>query len=148
MGDKAGNIHTAVRMIGDHESCEVTASSSLYLTKPVGVEDQPNFLNAVIEVRTTLAPRELLDLCGQVEKKIGRERTIRWGPRVIDIDILLYEGIELDEPGLTIPHPRMMERAFVLVPLAEIAPDILLECGITAREAAERMSELSNFLTF
>ena len=139
LGDKAGSILEAIRLVNDHKDCSVIAQSSLYVTKPVGVLDQPNFVNAVIEVETALNPYDLLDLCSKIEQKMGRKRTIKWGPRVIDMDILLYEGVNISEERLTIPHPRMMERAFVLVPLAEIAPDLVLPGGITAREAAEKI---------
>lgn len=131
-------MREAVKRI-DGGGCRVTAVSSLYGTSPVGVEDQPDFLNAVIEVETALSPDELLDLCASIEREMGRERTIRWGPRVIDMDILLYDDLALDSEGLTIPHPRMMERAFVLVPLAEIAPDVGLPGGVSAAEAAGRV---------
>ena len=140
MGEKAANLRKAVRLLEESGSCRVVARSSIYRTRPVGVEDQPDFLNAVIELRTSLSPPELLRLCLAVEERVGRERTIRWGPRVIDIDILLYEGVSLKGPDLVIPHPRMLERAFVLVPLAQIAPDIELDRGLTAREAAERIA--------
>lgn len=139
LGDKAANMRQAVRLIAANESCTVVAASSLYVTSPVGVEDQPDFLNAVVAVSTTLTPSELLDLCREIEKKIGRKRTIRWGPRVIDIDILLYEGVDIAENDLTVPHPHMMERAFVLAPLAEIAPELVVPGGVTAREAVENV---------
>ena len=138
IGNREDNLRTAVRMLGDG-GCRVTAISSLYVTRPVGVEDQPDFANAVIEVRTSLTPRDLLDLCLDVECRLGRVRTIRWGPRVIDVDVLLYEGVTMDQMELVLPHPRMLERAFVLVPLAEISPDLMMTNGCTAREAAERV---------
>jgi 2-amino-4-hydroxy-6-hydroxymethyldihydropteridine diphosphokinase len=137
--DKVANVHKAIMMVDAQEGCAVSAASSIYITKPVGLEDQPDFANAVVEIRTTLGPYELLELCNRVEDEMERERTIRWGPRVIDMDILLYEDVNIDEERLTVPHPRMMERAFVLVPLAEIAPDLELPGGITAHEAAERI---------
>jgi len=139
LGDKTASVREAIRLVDDHEACSVIAQSSLYITEPVGVLDQPDFVNAVIEVETSLDPYELLDLCSEIEQKMGRKRTIKWGPRVIDMDILLYEGVNISDERLTIPHLRMMERAFVLVPLAEIAPDLALPGGITAREAADRI---------
>lgn len=138
IGDREENLRAAVRLLRE-SGCDVTAVSSMYLTKPVGVTDQPDFLNAVIGVRTALGPLDVLRVCGRVEERLGRERTIRWGPRVIDIDILLYEGAAVDEEGLVVPHPRMLERAFVLIPLAEIAPDVEVAEGVTAREAAGRI---------
>jgi 2-amino-4-hydroxy-6-hydroxymethyldihydropteridine diphosphokinase len=139
IGDRRESMRTAVRLLREGGACRITAASSLYLTKPVGLEDQPDFLNAVVEVRTGLSPRELLDYCRKIEETMGRQRTIRWGPRVIDIDILLYSDRRIDEDGLVIPHPRMVERAFVLVPLAEIAPDIEIAPGSTARDAVARV---------
>ena len=136
VGDKKSNMRAAVKRLRDAGSCDVTAVSSLYRTAPVDVTDQPDFLNAVIAARTTLRPSDLLKLCRDVEHSIGRKRTIRWGPRVIDIDILLYEDQILRGKDLAIPHPRITERAFVLVPLAEIAPDVVLRRGLTAQEAA------------
>jgi 2-amino-4-hydroxy-6-hydroxymethyldihydropteridine diphosphokinase len=112
------------------------AVSSLYATAPVGREDQPEFLNAAVEIRTTLPPRELLTACLRIEAELGRIRTERWGPRTIDIDVLLYGDRRLAEDGLTLPHPRMQERAFVLAPLAEIAPGLLLD-GTTVAVRAE-----------
>jgi len=104
----------------------IVARSSLYSTEPVGVADQPRFLNAVIALETDLAPRQLLDDLLFIERFFGRDRSgsIPNGPRTLDLDFLLYGDLILSEPGLEIPHPRLAERAFVLVPLAEIAPDL------------------------
>lgn len=142
IGDSKGNLREAVRQIAADSSCEVTAVSPLYETKPVGFEDQPDFLNAVIEVKTKLSPSDILSLCNKVEENLGRKRTIRWGPRVIDIDVLLYEDMESSDESLTIPHPRMLERAYVLAPLADIAPNMELVGGITASEAAQRIGQM------
>ena len=98
--------------------------ASLYETEPVGITDQPWFLNTVVAGETALAPRELLKLCKTIEKTAGRIRTVRFGPRLLDIDILLYRGLVIHGKDLDIPHPRMHERRFVLVPLLEIAPSI------------------------
>ena len=139
IGGPRDNMRAAVRLLGESGACHVTAVSSLYLTKPVGITDQPDFLNAVIAVRTTLSPAELLDLCRNVENTLGRERTIRYGPRVIDIDILFYGDAVVREENLSIPHPDTVDRTFVTVPLAEIAPDILPRGGVSARDAAEKL---------
>jgi 2-amino-4-hydroxy-6-hydroxymethyldihydropteridine diphosphokinase len=96
--------------------------SSIWETAPIG-PDQPDYLNAVVVADTVLGPRPLLERCLAVERELGRERRERWGPRVIDIDLLLYSDAVLDAPGLTVPHPRMHERRFVLAPLAEVWPD-------------------------
>lgn len=140
IGDRESNLRDAVRMLRER-GCELTAASSLYETKPVGITDQPDFLNAVIAVKTALDPRDLLAVCRKIEQEMGRVRTLRYGPRVIDIDILLYEGTESNDDELTIPHPRIPDRAFVLVPLAEIAPDVEIDQGLTARTAADRTDQ-------
>lgn len=104
----------------------VEAVSTVYRTPPWGKTDQPDFLNAAAELRTGLTPRALLDLCLGAERELKRVRAERWGPRLIDIDVLLFGAQEIHESGLDIPHPRLTERAFVLVPLAEIAPELVL----------------------
>jgi 2-amino-4-hydroxy-6-hydroxymethyldihydropteridine diphosphokinase len=126
LGDPAAAMAAALRMIDAHPAIFVSAVSSVYRTPPWGMTDQPDFLNAVAEVRTTLTPHELLDQCLDVERQLKRERKQRWGPRIVDLDILWFAGLEIREAGLEIPHPRMLDRAFVLVPLAEIAPDLVL----------------------
>ena len=139
LGGREANMRQALKLMESDAKVAVVAASSLYETRPVGVEDQPDFLNAVVELRTSLDPWELLSLCLDVEKRLGRKRTIRWGPRVIDIDILLYEGVEIADNKLSIPHPRMLERGFVMIPLAEIAPDLLLTDGLMAAQSARRV---------
>jgi 2-amino-4-hydroxy-6-hydroxymethyldihydropteridine diphosphokinase len=134
LGDSAENIRAAVRLLASDGHVQMIRKSSFYLTDPVGYENQPEFTNAVAEVETDFGPEELLARCLDTEKKLGRERTIRWGPRVIDIDVLLYNDAQMNAPGLEIPHPRMAERGFVMAPLAQIAPDLILPDGRTARE--------------
>jgi 2-amino-4-hydroxy-6-hydroxymethyldihydropteridine diphosphokinase len=107
----------------------VTKRSSLYETAPVGVTAQPWFINLVVEVATDLSPLQLLDLVLSVEQKLGRVRAQRWGPRTIDVDILLYDDLAMSTPTLVIPHPEMTRRRFVLEPLIEIAPDLRLPGG-------------------
>jgi 2-amino-4-hydroxy-6-hydroxymethyldihydropteridine diphosphokinase len=125
----------------------VTAVSSLYETTPVGVIDQPDFLNAVVQVRTTRTPEELLQTALDMERKWGRVRTQRWGPRVLDIDLLVYGDRQIDTPALTVPHPRLRERAFVVVPLAEIAPDLVLPGdGEIVEKIAEKLRRIGNNL--
>lgn len=123
LGDRRRRILTAMELLDQEQGVFVVSRSSLYETDPVGETDQPPFLNAAAGVETTLSPQEILGLIREIEKTIGRTPTYRWGPREIDIDILLYDDCVVDEEGLTLPHPRMHERAFVLVPLFEIAPD-------------------------
>lgn len=132
LGDRLASLLRAVdglRRRGVH----VLRSSRVYETEPVG-PPQPDYLNAVLEVDTDGSARELLEACLAVESELGRERTERWGPRVIDIDVLTYGTEVIDEPGLRVPHPRMHERGFVLVPLLELDPDPALPGG---RRAAE-----------
>lgn len=138
-GNRFANIREAIRRLEDGGGCRVVGCSSVYETKPVGVIEQPDFLNAVVRVTTALTPLALLDYCQAIERSMGRVRTIRWGPRVIDIDILLYGQGSVCTDRLVIPHPEMLKRAFVLVPLSEIAPNIELTPGITAGEAAKRL---------
>ncbi|WP_432663498.1 2-amino-4-hydroxy-6-hydroxymethyldihydropteridine diphosphokinase [Wukongibacter baidiensis] len=124
IGDTKENIDSAIDILKSHEKIEVTKVSSYYETEPVGYEDQDWFLNVVLEIDTTLKPYELLELCNLIEEKLKRKRIVRWGPRTIDVDILLYEGFESEDEKLTIPHPRMTERAFVMIPLNEITSEI------------------------
>lgn len=138
VGDRRRNLSDAVLALNSEAGVRVEKISSVYETTPVGVVDQPDFYNCVVEVATTLGPRELLERCLAIEKKLGRVRAERWGPRTIDLDLLWYEGAALDEAGLVLPHPRMKERAFVLVPLAEIAPKLLLG-EMSAEELASRL---------
>ena len=139
IGDKFENLRASMRMLKDC-GCEISKVSSLYLTKPVGVEDQPDFYNAVLEIKTFLNADALLSTCLEIEKKLGRKRTFRWAERVIDLDILLFDDIICDDENLTLPHPRMLERAFVLIPLAEIAPEIKVCEKFSALAAAEGIS--------
>jgi 2-amino-4-hydroxy-6-hydroxymethyldihydropteridine diphosphokinase len=120
-GDRLANLHSVIT--GLPPLARVISESNIYETPPWGFEQQPPFFNQVIEVITHLAPQELLNSLKALEIRLGRQPTFRNGPRLIDIDILLYDNLILRSPGLTIPHPRMDERAFVLVPLADLAPD-------------------------
>jgi 2-amino-4-hydroxy-6-hydroxymethyldihydropteridine diphosphokinase len=126
IGEPLEAMGSALKGIDQHPKCKVLRVSSVWKTPPWGVTDQPDFLNACAAVATTLKPRAFLDLCLSVEKDLKRVRDQRWGPRSIDIDILFFGNRTIDKPGLSVPHPRIAERAFVLVPLAEIAPDIKL----------------------
>ena len=121
LGDREGTIRAAIAQLPD-----VVAVSPLRETDPVGVTNQPRFLNGVAALETELAPRELLDVLLAVERRLGRERRERWGPRTIDLDLLLYGNEVIDEDGLKIPHPRLHERRFVLEPLADLAPQLVV----------------------
>ncbi|WP_409273005.1 2-amino-4-hydroxy-6-hydroxymethyldihydropteridine diphosphokinase [Neobacillus sp. SCS-31] len=126
IGDRLQNLKEAVRLLDSHPSIKVVKCSSIYETDPVGYEGQDLFLNMVIELTTALSPSDLLDACLKAEFSLGRKREIRWGPRTIDLDILLYNQENIETEKLFIPHPRMAERAFVLVPLYEVAGNIHL----------------------
>jgi 2-amino-4-hydroxy-6-hydroxymethyldihydropteridine diphosphokinase len=123
MGDRAGNLARAVEALGER-GIRIVRESSVYETEPVELREQAWFLNSVAEVETKLTARELMQTLLEIERSMGRERRVPKGPRVIDIDILFYGDEVVCEEGLQIPHPRMTERRFVLVPLAEIAPDL------------------------
>ncbi|HET7657945.1 MAG TPA: 2-amino-4-hydroxy-6-hydroxymethyldihydropteridine diphosphokinase [Bacillales bacterium] len=124
VGDRLDSLHQALLMLDENPEIHVNRLSSIYETDPVGYTDQPNFLNMVAEVSTTLSPLDFFHITSTVETQLGRERTVRWGPRVIDLDILLYDNLRMETDLLQIPHPRMVERAFVLIPLAEINPEL------------------------
>jgi 2-amino-4-hydroxy-6-hydroxymethyldihydropteridine diphosphokinase len=128
LGDRLELLREAVRLLAETDGVEVVRSSRVFETEPVG-PPQPAYLNAVVEVRTTLDPRGLLEVAQAVENALGRVRAERWGPRSIDIDILTFDDRTVDEPDLEIPHPRMHERGFVLVPLGELDDDPMLPGG-------------------
>ena len=126
LGNREETLRGAVAQLAAADGVEMDAVSSLYETAPWGKTDQPRFLNIAAALRTKLAPEALLALAQTVENRLGRVRHEHWGPRTIDVDILHIEGVEQNTPALTLPHPYMLERAFVLVPLAEIAPALVV----------------------
>jgi 2-amino-4-hydroxy-6-hydroxymethyldihydropteridine diphosphokinase len=127
LGDRERTLRLALRLLGDRDGVTVAAVSSLRQTAPVGYLDQPSFLNGAARLETALSPQELLRALLDVERELGRDRSgPRFGPRTVDLDLLLYDGVELDEPGLVVPHPRLHERRFVLEPLAELAPGLVV----------------------
>lgn len=134
LGDREANLCQALKQLSSHPRIAVIRVSPWYETAPVGVTDQGWFLNAVAELTTSLDPRELLEEILRVEAALGRVRTRRWGPRAVDLDLLLYQDQKLEEPGLEVPHPRLEERVFVIKPLSDLAPDLRLPSGITAKE--------------
>jgi 2-amino-4-hydroxy-6-hydroxymethyldihydropteridine diphosphokinase len=123
LGDRLANLRTAI----DRLSPDVTvlAESHIYETPPWGYEDQPAFLNMVVKAETDLEPEVLLKFLKQLEVDLGREKSVRWGPRLIDLDILFYDDLVIESPPLVIPHPRLHQRGFVLLPLADVAPDFV-----------------------
>jgi 2-amino-4-hydroxy-6-hydroxymethyldihydropteridine diphosphokinase len=140
LGDVQSTLDQAVAVMCDGHVVRLVARSSDYRTAPWGVTDQPPFINMALVVETMLTPRALLDRALRIEALFGRDRAReqRWGPRSLDIDIIAFDGLELNEPGLTLPHPRLFERAFVLAPLAEIAPDRKIK-GIAIKDALARL---------
>jgi 2-amino-4-hydroxy-6-hydroxymethyldihydropteridine diphosphokinase len=129
LGERQDNLREALEKLSSSGEIEVLRVSSLYETKPVGYTDQPDFLNLVAEIATTLEPHALLRRCLEVENEMGRMREERWGPRLIDLDVLLYGDLVIDNEELVLPHPLMLERAFVLVPLLELAPELAMPDG-------------------
>lgn len=123
LGDRSANLRAAIESMPPEVT--VLVESHIYETPPWGYEDQPAFLNMVVKAETGLGPGALLEFLKQLEVELGREQNFRWGPRLIDLDILFYDDLVLDSPPLVIPHPRLHERAFVLVPLMDIAPDLI-----------------------
>lgn len=140
LGDARETLDRAIAEFCDGTTVRLLARSSDYRTPPWGVEDQPPFVNLCIAVETALEPHALLDRAHAVERSFGRHRTteLRWGPRTLDIDLLTYDALVLDDPDLTLPHPRLSERAFVLAPLAEIVPDRLI-AGMRVRDALAQL---------
>jgi 2-amino-4-hydroxy-6-hydroxymethyldihydropteridine diphosphokinase len=133
LGDRNENVRRALELLVELGPIR---SSTVRETDPVGVTDQPKFLNAVAELETDLPARELLERLLEIERRLGRDRSSeqRWGPRTIDLDLLLYGQETIDEPGLSVPHPRLAERRFVLEPLCELAPDLILPNGGAVRD--------------
>lgn len=145
LGDAAGTLRQAVIALGQREDVTVRRMSRCYRTPAWGREDQPDFVNAVALLETRLPPRALLDLLLAVEADFGRHRMDgeRWGPRTLDLDLLLYGDAVIDEPGLRVPHPHLHERAFALVPLLEVMPDARIPGYGDARDAVSVL-EMSN----
>jgi 2-amino-4-hydroxy-6-hydroxymethyldihydropteridine diphosphokinase len=139
-GDSRGTLNRAIALFCEEHDVRLLRRSSDYRTPPWGVTDQPAFINACLLIATALSPHMLLERAQRVEQELGRDRSRerRWGPRPIDIDLLAYDDVAVDEPGLKLPHPHLFERAFVLVPLVEIAPDWVI-AGTNVRDALTRI---------
>jgi 2-amino-4-hydroxy-6-hydroxymethyldihydropteridine diphosphokinase len=140
MGDRESNIKSAICELNKQSKITINKISSLYETKPVGFVNQPNFLNLVISINTMLNPHELLTECLHAEYQLGRIRKQRWGPRNIDIDILVYHSHIIKDEVLQLPHPRLHERSFVLIPLQEIAYDLPVYQGLTSKDLLQTMN--------
>ncbi|MBM7622721.1 2-amino-4-hydroxy-6-hydroxymethyldihydropteridine diphosphokinase [Sporohalobacter salinus] len=139
-GNREDYLKKAIKGLQGNSDIEVIAISSIYATEPVGYTDQADFLNLVVEIKTTLTPLELLDYIQEVELELNRTREIRWGPRTIDIDIILFGDREIKSNRLTVPHPRFQQRAFVLVPLSDLTDEVIYD-GKTATELLAQLPE-------
>ncbi|SFH00509.1 2-amino-4-hydroxy-6-hydroxymethyldihydropteridinediphosphokinase [Desulfotomaculum arcticum] len=139
MGDAEANIKQALKLLANTGGISVASRAPFYRTAPVGYTEQDYFINTVAAIYTTLSPKALLEKLQAIENKLGRVRLIRWGPRTIDLDLLLYGNELIHEPDLEVPHPRMHQRAFVVVPLADICPDLVIN-GEKVDELARRLS--------
>ncbi|MGI6119075.1 MAG: 2-amino-4-hydroxy-6-hydroxymethyldihydropteridine diphosphokinase [Desulfosporosinus sp.] len=134
-GDRSHYLREAVSALAG-PLIEIKAASHIYETEPWGLKDQPLYLNQVIEVETSLEPLELLRFCQEIERRLGRKHGVHWGPRTIDIDVLIYDNIVSKSEELILPHPYLEERAFVLTPLREIAPELVLPSGRSITEVS------------
>ncbi|MDD4601964.1 2-amino-4-hydroxy-6-hydroxymethyldihydropteridine pyrophosphokinase [bioreactor metagenome] len=143
IGDREVNISTAIKMLKETNRITVLKTSALYRSEPVGVKEQPEFLNAVLCIETSLTPYELLTVCNDVEHRMGRIRARKWGPRNIDIDILMYNDVVLNSAALNLPHPRLHERNFVLVPLLDVMGSLPIYKGLNTEELIKANNDTS-----
>lgn len=141
LAEPAAQVRQAIAALAALPQTTLAGSSPLYRTAPVGPQDQPDFINAVAALDTALAPLDLLDALQAVEQAAGRERLRHWGERTLDLDLLLYGDAQIRHPRLTVPHPHMTERAFVLVPLAALAPDLQLPDGRAVTELLQQCNQ-------
>ncbi|ACV61190.1 2-amino-4-hydroxy-6-hydroxymethyldihydropteridin epyrophosphokinase [Desulfofarcimen acetoxidans DSM 771] len=141
MGQTHDNIHKAINLLSQTPGVEVINAAPFYETEPVGYTEQNWFVNSVIEVYADLSPQDLLVRLQEIENMLGRVRTVHWGPRTMDLDLLLYGDERVEEVNLIVPHPRLTERAFVMVPLADLAPNLVMPGGETAAILAERLKK-------
>ena len=147
LGDRVANIRSAVEILAATPGVYRVDLSSLWETAPWGYRDQPQFVNAVARAWTDLGPIQLLIALKSIEYRLGRRRTFRWGPREVDLDLLLYGDTEIRRPGLTVPHPSMYRRAFVLVPLRELWPEHQTASGLGMDAAIARLDEEAGTMT-
>lgn len=150
LGDRHKHLESAVESLASHDEVEIVAVSSLYETEPIGGPDQGPFLNAVVVADVTAKPEDLLEFAQQCEREAGRERIEHWGPRTLDVDVLAVDGTVRTTESLTLPHPLATERAFVLIPWAEIDPEFVISPGVSVASAVRvvdpsgvRLSELA-----
>lgn len=149
LGDREGNIGRAIGLLDGNPDIQIIKSSSLYETEPVGYKEQGDFLNGVIEISTSLGPRDLLEIIGHLGNSINIKPKEKWGPRWIDLDILFYDNLIIQEEDLAIPHPRLHERGFVLVPLVEIAPHLIHPVlKLSVRELLDKLEDRSRVVKY
>lgn len=141
LGDRGENLRQAIGLLKVSRAVQLKRVAPLYRTAPVGVTGQPEFFNTVAEITTSLSPRQLLARLLEIEQQLGRVRESRWGPRIIDLDLLLYDDLTINEPDLQVPHPRLTERAFAVVPLAALAPNLSLPGGLALAALAEELQK-------
>ena len=144
MGDRAKNLEAALRLLEEDRSLSIDRISAIYETAPFGVTDQADFLNMVAKITTRLSPYQLLAKCLAVEDLLGRVRTRQWGPRVIDLDLLVYDEVQLNEAALQLPHPGIFQRAFVLIPILDIVPPDMRIAGKLVNNLEEKAALLAN----
>jgi len=142
LGERRANLEGALERLREIPGLQITRVSRAYRSAALGVEEQPEFLNLAAQGRTSLPPEQLLRAAKEIERAMGRTPGERWGPRTIDIDVLMYDSLRVGTEQLALPHPRMEERAFVMVPLAEIAPDLTLPSGRRAAAVAAALREV------
>lgn len=148
VGDRLANLRQGVHLLSNTPGVRLQAVGGVYETEPVGVRDQPWFLNTAVRVTTALTPEQLLVAAKTVESRVGRTPTFRWGPREIDVDLLLYGDTRIERPDLSIPHPRMLERLFVMLPLKDILARWSAPSGETIDEIVERLSRTQEVRPF
>lgn len=151
LGDKVGNIDIAIRLLGERGDVRIVRRSRNFATEPWGKIDQDTFVNACIAVATKLSPRALLERCQEIEQRMGRQQTEKWGPRLIDLDLLVFGDKFIHEPDFVLPHPHIAERAFVLAPLMDIAPDLVISgrsvrslCGVIDLTGVQPLTSVPN----
>lgn len=140
IGDRQQNILQAIDKLQKHKAIVVEKISPLYETEPFGLKEQAAFLNAVLEITTELSPEALLRFCQQIELELGRERKMHWGPRTIDIDLLIFDQVKIKTKELILPHPYLADRRFVLIPMAKITNDVIVK-GLTATELLSQCTD-------
>ena len=138
LGDPVAQLREAAQRLRDTVGLHSVQLSPIYFSAPVGVVDQPRFANAAVRLETTLTAHELLAVCHSVERAMGRVRTVRWGPRTIDLDLIFFGTLHLSDDVLTLPHPRWSERAFVVQPIYDLAPDLIID-GVALSETLARL---------